>query len=271
MDVLRHPTLPAALVHHPHLASLRRLLDGVGEPVWAGYDTSAALFGFDGFALAPPFHLVVPRERNIARVGHVVHSSRDIEPIDCESIGGVPCMSPTRTVLQLASSTTPDRLRIALAGAVRDGLTSEDFLHRRLAALRASGRSGVTAMIAALEHHEFARGGTSWLEAEFLRLIRRARLPRPESQVVLGRRRDRIIRVDFRFPGTRLVVETLGYRWHRTTAQMAIDAERMSKLAIDGFVVVQFTYDQVVREATYVVDTVRAALAAARSGVPATT
>ena len=58
-----------------------------------------------------------------------------------------------------------------------------------------------------------------------------------------------MIRVDFRFPGTSVVVEALGYRWHRTGAQMNIDAERVNRLTMDGYLVLQFTYDTVVDRA----------------------
>jgi very-short-patch-repair endonuclease len=78
---------------------------------------------------------------------------------------------------------------------------------------------------------------------------------------VLGRRGDRLIRVDFRFPGTPLVVEALGYRWHRTGAQMQIDAERMNRLTMDGYLVQQFTYNHVVERPDYVVRTIVESLA----------
>ncbi len=54
------------------------------------------------------------------------------------------------------------------------------------------------------------------------------------------------MRVDCRFPGTNVVVEVLGYRYHRAVAQMRRDAERLNALILDGFAPYQFTYDQVV-------------------------
>ncbi len=86
---------------------------------------------------------------------------------------------------------------------------------------------------------------------------------------MLTRAADRLVRVDCRFPGTPIVVELLGYRFHRTKQQMARDAERMNALMLDGFTPFQFTYDQVVSEPGAVVATVRLALAASlreRSG-----
>jgi len=54
-----------------------------------------------------------------------------------------------------------------------------------------------------------------------------------------------LIRVDFQFPDTNVVVEVLGYRYHRSREQMAIDAARMNALVGDGFAPYQFTFEQV--------------------------
>src|SRR6187431_1362058 len=173
------------LRHDPHWAALEALIDGVGPPCWTGFDTAAALQPFDGFRLVPPFHLLVPRGRNISRVGHYVHVGDSIPPLDCEVVAGLPCMSPTRTLLQIASTVTLERLTTALDGALRDRLTTEDFMHRRICALRASGRNGIVPMLRALEGFEITRGGQSWLEREFLRVIAPLGLPRPTTQAVL--------------------------------------------------------------------------------------
>ena len=65
------------------------------------------------------------------------------------------------------------------------------------------------------------------------------------TQAVLARAGDRSVRVDCHFAGTPVVVELLGYHWHRTEAQMSRDAERLNALAVRGYVPLQFTYRQV--------------------------
>ena len=114
-----------------------------------------------------------------------------------------------------------------------------------------------------LAGHEVTRGGQSWLEREYLRLLDRAGLRRPATQQVLSRARDRLVRVDCRFAGTNVVVELLGYRFHRSRGQMSGDATRYNALLADGFAPYQFTYGQIVSEADYVVATTRNALSAA--------
>lgn len=144
---------------------------------------------------------------------------------------------------------------MAIDSVIRDGGASEDLLHRRLAALHGKGRHGGPKVLAALEGADAQRGWHSWLERRFLQLLAEVGLPRPETQVHLSKTGDRLIRVDCRFPGTPLVVELLGYRWHRTEAQMASDTKRMNQLLLDGFQVVQFTYRDVTGDERNVIAT----------------
>jgi len=242
------------------VADLRALLLDIGQPCWASGPTAAALHGFDGFTLRRPFHVTVPRERNVRRMGAVVHSTAHLPQLDREAVAGLPTTSPTRTIVDLARDETPPRLTATVDGALRDGLTSEDLLHRRITALRTRGRYGIPMLLDVLDGRECTRGGHSWLEREFLRLVATADLPAPETQAVLTTAGDHLVRVDCRFPGTPVVVELLGYRWHRTKAQLARDSERLNALVLDGFTPFQFTYDQVVTESSTVLATVHLAL-----------
>jgi very-short-patch-repair endonuclease len=71
-----------------------------------------------------------------------------------------------------------------------------------------------------------------------------------------------MIRVDFRFPGTPIFVEVLGYRYHRTPDQLRRDAERTNALVAAGYRPYQFSYEQVVESPTEVIEQTRCALAA---------
>jgi hypothetical protein len=115
-----------------------------------------------------------------------------------------------------------------------------------------------------LAGREVTRGGHSWLEREYLRALAAADLPRPMTQPILARAQDRLVRVDCYFEGTDVVVELLGYRFHRTKAQMARDAARMNALLTKSYRPYQFTYSQVVTEMPWVIATTRDALAAVR-------
>ncbi len=111
-----------------------------------------------------------------------------------------------------------------------------------------------------LEGNEITRGGHSWLERHFLVLLARAGLPRPDTQAIVGTRNLRLIRVDCHFPGTNVVVELLGYRFHRTVMEMQNDAERMNRMILDGLHPLQCTYIDVAGESPTMIASLREAL-----------
>jgi hypothetical protein len=240
---------PKALRFLRYYEQLEQLIVSVGAPCWATDVTCAALMGFDGYELKPPFHLMVPRTRAPRPLGHIVHRGRDIDALDTTWAMGLPCLSATRTLIELARVESPKRLTVALDSALRDGLTSEDFLHRRIVALRRRGRTGLDKLLAVMEGSERTRGGHSYLERSFLEFIAEVGLPHPSTQQVLAKRGKRLVRVDFRFPDTNVVVEVLGYRFHRSRMEMQIDSERVNALQLAGFLVLQFTYVDVVSRA----------------------
>jgi hypothetical protein len=118
-------------------------------------------------------------------------------------------------------------------------------------------------LLAVIEGSEDSRGGHSWLEGRYLELCAAAGLPRPEIQQVVARAGGRLVPVDCRFAGTPVIVELLGYRWHRTAEQMARDAQRLNAMVLDGLRPMQFTYQQVTTESAWVVAQSQQALALA--------
>lgn len=165
----------------------------------------------------------------------------------------MPTLSATRTLIDLSRFVSAKALTAALDSAVRDGLTAERHLHTRIAELRASGRYGIPKLIDVIDGVEASRGGHSWLERRYLELCAGAGLSRPVTQVVLARSGGRMVRVDCRFEGTPVVVELLGYRWHRTASQLSSDARRMNALMLEGLHPFQFTHADVTLEPDRVV------------------
>lgn len=242
------------------LEDLSALIAGVGEPCWAYGPTAAALLGVDGWPLVPPYELLTLRGRHVTRIGHVIHTTLTLPLVDRAEAFGLPVTSGTRTLIDLARTRSSATLTAAVDSATGLGITSDDFLHRRLVALRGKGQAGIGRLLQVLAGIEVTRGGQSWLERTFLAMVADAGLPRPATQQVLSRRDDRLVRVDCRFPGTPVVVELLGYRFHRTMMQMQSDAERLNALLLDGFEPFQFTYLHVVEDPDQVLATIRAAL-----------
>lgn len=242
------------------LQQLEALVASIGQACWVSGPTAAAILGLDGFTLKPPFHITVPRARRVHRHQHLVHRARSITRLDTTMAMGMPCLSATRLLIELAASESPRRLTVALDSALRDGLTSEDFLHRRLIELRGRGRSGIDRLLAVIAGSELGRGGHSYLERTFLELMDELGFEHPATQQVLAQRKKRLVRVDCHFPGTNVVVELLGYQFHRTPMQMQEDAERVNRLQLDGYVVMQFTYTDVVTRSTVMRETLAEAL-----------
>ena len=212
-------------------ATSPRLVLDIGEPCWISGPTAAALWGFDGFRLSPPFHVTLLRDRKVSRANATVHTTDSMDLVDRSRVNGLPVMAASRTIVDLARWESMERLTAALDSALRDGLTSEEFLHGRIAALRGSGRYGIPRLLDVIDGAEATRGGHSWLERRFLALASGAGLGAIATQQVLTRTRTSVVRVDCRFEGVALVVELLGYRWHRSKEQLARDAARQRAAA----------------------------------------
>jgi very-short-patch-repair endonuclease len=97
-------------------------------------------------------------------------------------------------------------------------------------------------------------------EVLFLALCRRHRLPTPEVNARVGP-----WRVDFLWRDARLIVETDGGRYHRGVVASADDVARDRWLTDRGFVVLRFTYEQVVGAPKEVAAQVRTMLRIRRS------
>jgi very-short-patch-repair endonuclease len=80
-------------------------------------------------------------------------------------------------------------------------------------------------------------------ERRFLDLIERARLPRPRTNVRIGR-----YEVDLLWPEQRLIVEVDGYAFHSTRAAFERDRARDAELIAAGYRVIRVTWRQLVEE-----------------------
>lgn len=236
------------------------LLD-IRPKAWLSHQTAAAMHGFEGFELDVPYHVTLRRGTLTTRAGLAVHTSQDMPLSDRVFIDGMPVSSPIRTIIDLAPLATPQRLTRIIDDSLRDRLLTEEGLLARIGEIRSQGRYGIPKLLAVVEGAEPSRGGHSWLERRFLELLAAAKLPRPEVQRHLGRVDGRMIRVDCYYPDADLVIELLGYRWHRGRAQGTRDAQRLNRLQMDGRLALQFTYDQVTSDPADVVCTVREARA----------
>ena len=103
-------------------------------------------------------------------------------------------------------------------------------------------------------------GGHSRLERAFLDLVRRAGLPKPSCQRIVRNGERFVARTDFAFDGTPLICEVAGHATHASRRQRQHDEQRRTELQLLGFVVLTFTYEDVVVEADWVLDVLRRVL-----------
>ena len=183
------------------------------------------------------------------------HQARSLAAHDTTTHEGMPITSVARTLLDLAATVRPDHLERALAHAER----LELYDHAAIADVlsRANGHRGRTALAkATAQEPELTR---SELEAIFLRLVREAGLPEPETNLPLTALDHLRHDPDFSWPAYRLVVETDGWETHRTRSAFQRDRRKDAALVASGWRVMRFTYEDVTREGATVVERLRAA------------
>jgi very-short-patch-repair endonuclease len=201
--------------------------------------------------------------------GVVVHSSTDLPVGDITQVGGVPVTSVARTLMSLGAlvpgEITQERLAELLAVACERGQASERWLFWLLERRRIQGRIGTIAFEEALATRVELGPTESWLERETLRTIGDAGLPRPRVQRRVERRGRFVGRVDFRYDVAPVVIEVLGYASHRSRADLERDTRRANALTLAGQRVLQFGYDQIVRDPSSVVSDIADALGIGRA------
>lgn len=183
--------------------------------------------------------------------GVALHSSMDLPVGDITTVRGLPVTSVARTLMGMGALVprvlTQEGLAEMLASACEQGLASERWLFWLLERRRIQGRIGVIAFEEALAARVRLGPTESWLERETLRIIDEAGLPRPRVQQRVDRRGRFVGRVDLRWDDP-VIVEVLGYAHHRSRSDLERDTRRANALTLAGLTVLQFGYDQVVRD-----------------------
>jgi very-short-patch-repair endonuclease len=187
-----------------------------------------------------PIEVTVPaRDRRRIR-GLVVHRRTVLSSPDRRTRNRIPVTAPARTLADLAARLSPHQLESAINEADGRDLIDPERLRDAMRQMR--GEPGAGRLLRLLDRRVF-RLTDSELERMFLRLVRRARLPMPQTGVEVGG-----FPVDFLWPELGLIVETDGLRYHRTAAQQARDRRRDQIHAAAGLTTLRFTYSQVVFE-----------------------
>lgn len=171
-------------------------------------------------------------------------------------VDGLPCVSGTRTVIELLGRVDREHVGNALDSGTRKRLTAPPVVRRRLVELGRQGRAGVATFDELMRN----AGVESWLERAFLELIAPTRLPRPAIQRTYHADRKHVARVDFDFAPLPIVVEVGGQRGYMSAAERRRQERRRNAMQLLGTTIYVFTCEDVKHDPAYVLDTLHAAL-----------
>lgn len=209
-----------------------------GPVALLSHRSAAVLWGLADASLEAEIEVVVPRTAVRRRSGIRVHRRVDLGPEHRREITGVPLTDPVSTLVDLASCVVEWRVERAINEADRLDLVNPETLRAAVPTL--PPRPGMARLRRLLGLDAFTDTG---LERKFLGLVRAAGLPRPETQAWVNG-----YRVDFYWPDLGLVVETDGWRYHRTPGQQAIDYRRDHAHSRDGLTTLRVAESQVRNE-----------------------
>jgi very-short-patch-repair endonuclease len=221
-----------------------------------------ALWRVPGFAEGPIEVLALHGRKNHRLTVGVLHETRLLPSSHVRSVDGIPVTSPERTLFTAAARENYRCAERATDNMLTMGLTSPERLWRAWGDLAARGRPGTVPLRAILlERQPGYVAPATELEARFRDLLRDEGIEQPERQVDLGGD-GWIGRVDCYFR-RRLIVELDGRIGHVSELDQKRDKERDAELTAAGFVVIHFTWEQIVTRPAWVVRMLRGALASA--------
>ncbi len=189
-----------------------------------------------------------------SRKGIRVHQIRTIDRREIVRHEGLWISTPARALFEMAQTLG----RSELADAVGDGIAARVVKPAEVEAVlaRNRGRRGAARLAAVIGDEDALAITRSRAERAFLKLIRDSGLPRPETNVKLGRYEP-----DFVWRQQRLIVELDSYGFHGGPAGFQHDHEKDLAYRTAGFDVLRPTRQHVVYESARVLVLVAQALA----------
>jgi very-short-patch-repair endonuclease len=220
-----------------------------GPPALLSHRSAAALWGIAPAPRTGPIEVVASVFHR--RAGIRVHRRRDLRPKHRREVEAIPVTDPISTLVDLASCAPDWQVERAINDADRLGLVGAEALRRTIGGL--GPRPGMSRMRKLLGLDALTDTG---LERAFLGIVRNAGLPLPETQAQVSG-----YRVDFHWPDLGLIVETDGWRHHRTSGEQSTDRRRDQTHMASGLTTIRFGEDQVRYEPDYVRRTLAAVIA----------
>lgn len=221
--------------------TLRAALLWAGRGAAVSHGAAAALLGFARFR-SGPVELSVTRDLR-GQSPAVVHWVRELPHRALCWVDGLTVTAATRTLVDLAATEDPQALRASVDEALRRRWTTLDRLEAAVS--RSAYQRGVVALRAVVRQLAGGEGPTeSELEARVAELLEAAGFPRPVRQQVV-RVRGGVRRMDFRIPGTPIVIEADGYAYHAGFDTFEDQRDRHRALGARGLLLVPWTWASV--------------------------
>jgi hypothetical protein len=227
-----------------------------GPTAVASHESAAWLWGIGP---QPERHAITLGRAASGRVqGARIHRPKDY-PEHVLVRHGIPLTNPLRTLVDLGSVVSGDRLHEALDRALASRLVTVEGVESELLRLGRRGRGGAGRLRLVLMHRGFTGAPhPSVLESQALRLLHEIGVEPIATEVKVGP--DQRYRIDILL-APRAVMEVDGRAYHASPEQTRADEQRRAELREDGFVVLVYTWREVVydrrRVALAVLRTVR--------------
>jgi len=228
-----------------------------GDGAVLSHGSAAALWGI-GPEGKGPVDVSIRRRCGVSRPGINARSRLRLSERDLTEHQGIPVTTPVRTLIDQATELTPNRLERMVNEADKHDVIDSEVLREALADY--AGERGVKPLRTLLDRLTFRLSDTE-LEVLFRPIAAQADLPIPLTKEIVNG-----FEVDFYWPHLGLVVETDGWRYHRTPSAQTRDALRDQTHTAAGLTPLRFSHYQVKHEPHHVRDVLSRTLANLRPG-----
>lgn len=204
-----------------------------GPAAVTSFLTAGVLYQAEG--LRPSMiEITVPTSRS-ARIKDLVVHHVDLPRADKAEVMRIPVTTPSRTIIDLASSLEDDPLEDALHSFVRRRMVDPGALEERVQSMRRKGLSGPKKLLKLLQGLTFDNVSGSGRENKVRRLLVRAGVEAPTRQFTITDEYGNFVaRPDLCYPNHRVYIEYDGGH-HMEPKRRARDLERQNQLSAIGW------------------------------------
>ena len=255
--VYRHAVSPET--PQSRLLAMCLACDGV-----ASHRSAAALHGIDGYEL-DRIEVLVPWKRRPMIKGVRLHRTTQMPLTRPVTRDGILCTWVGRTVLDVASVVSRERLEHTIDAVLRQGLLRLEDMYAVLVSHSRHGRTGCGPFRDALEER---RGDDAVPLSAWSRMVSDLLtdfgLARPALEFqIRDPSGEFVAQVDLAYPDHRVAIELDSKRWHLNSVSFERDPRRRNALTVIGWTVLTFTWSDYVDRPNQLCNTVAELLAPA--------